>query len=264
MKLINFNICIKIDNSYKVGEFIKSKNPDIVTFQEVTRHLDESVLNMYKSQKIIDDILKNDLPYSFFGPLFKADKFTKNGQISRNINGFIEQGNEIKSKFPIITAKNEFYYRQYELSIDRTNFELEDHPRAIQIVEINVNNNKLHIINVHGTYTKNKKDTERTLIQTQYIISVAKKIDAPLIIVGDFNLSPETKSIKLLTKEFRNLIDEYNINSTRPEFDDGLYKDNVVVDYIFVNDKIKINNFEVCNTQISDHLPLILDFDIIN
>jgi len=33
---------------------------------------------------------------------------------------------------------------------------------------------------------------------------------------------------------------------------------------LFVNNKIKVNNFRVINTNISDHLPLVLDFDILD
>lgn len=59
-----------------------------------------------------------------------------------------------------------------------------------------------------------------------------------------------------------NLIEKYNIKSTRPTFDDGLDKGNIVCDYIFINDKVKVNNFKVINSNASDHLPLMLDFDI--
>lgn len=73
---------------------------------------------------------------------------------------------------------------------------------------------------------------------------------------------PNTESIELFNNELVNLIDKYNIKSTRPNFDDGLDKGNMVCDYIFVNDKIKVNDFKVIESNISDHLPLILDFDI--
>ena len=97
-----------------------------------------------------------------------------------------------------------------------------------------------------------------------YISKAAKRNDIPTIIVGDFNLFPDTKSIKMLDKEFRNLIKEFNIITTRPDFNDGMDFGNNVVDYIFVSDKIKVNNLKVVKTDISDHYPLILDFEIIN
>lgn len=264
MKFISFNICIKIDNSKKIGKFIESQKPDIVAFQEIVRHFDESVFDMYKSKSHIEKIIGKRLPYSFFGPQWITDAMRKNGKINRNFNGFVEQGNEIISKFPIVSATNEHHHKKYSLELEWANFHTEDHPRSVQIVELDVNGKKLQILNLHGLYSKNKQDSERTLNQCEYILNASKRKNIPTIIVGDFNLFPDTKSIQILNKEFRNLIEEYNITSTRPEFNDGMDKGDNVVDYIFINDKIKVNNFEVFDTDISDHFPLILDFDIVD
>lgn len=264
MKLISFNIGIKIDNSKEIGNFIKSQNADIVAFQEIIRHFDESVFDMYKSEKHIKEIIGKKLPYSFFGPQWIADAMRKNGNIHRDFNGFVEQGNEIISKFPILNATNEFYHKHYSLELEWANFHTEDHPRCVQIVELNVNGKNLQILNLHGLYSRDKQDSKRTLNQCRYILEAAKRKNIPTIIAGDFNLFPETKSIGILNKEFKNLVDEYKVKSTRPTFDDGTDKGNNIVDYIFVNDKIKVNEFGVINTNISDHLPLILDFDILD
>ena len=86
--------------------------------------------------------------------------------------------------------------------------------------------------------------------------------DIPAIVVGDFNLLPETESIGLLNKELINLIDKYKIKSTRPHFDAGLDKGNLVCDYIFINDLVTINNFQILESNVSDHLPLLIDFEI--
>lgn len=88
------------------------------------------------------------------------------------------------------------------------------------------------------------------------------RYDIPSIVVGDFNLLPETEEIKTLSNKMHNLIEKFNIKSTRPDFYDGLDKGNVVCDYIFVNDKVKVNNFNILNSNVSDHLPRILDFEI--
>ena len=264
MKLISFNIGIKIDNSKEIGNFVKNQNLDIVAFQEIIRHFDESVFDMYKSQKDIKEIIGGNLPYSFFGPQWIADAMRKNGKMHRDFNGFVEQGNEIISKFPILNATNEFYYKHYSLELEWDNFHTEDHPRCVQVVELDVDGKNLQILNLHGLYSRDKQDSERALNQCKYVLEVAKRKNIPTIIVGDFNLLPETKSIEILDKEFKNLIKEYKIQSTRPNFDDGTDQGNNVVDFIFVNDKIKVNNFEVININISDHLPLLLDFDILD
>lgn len=264
MKLISFNIGIKLDNPKKIGDFIKSQKPDIVAFQEIVRHFDESVFDMYKSKYHIEQIIGKRLPYSFFGPQWITDAMRKKGKMYRDFNGLVEQGNEVISKFPIISATNEHYYKNYSLKLEWADFYTEDHPRSLQIVELNMNNKKLQILNLHGLYSRNKQDSKRTIAQCKYVLGAAKRKEIPTIIVGDFNLLPNTKSIQILNKKFRNLIDEYNITLTRPNFNDGMETGNNVVDYIFVNDKIKVNNFEVVHTNISDHFPLILDFDIID
>lgn len=263
MKLISFNIWIKIDNSKEIAEFIKSQNPDIVAFQEIIRHFDESVFDMYKSDFQIKQIIWNMFPYSFFWPIWLTDKMMMNGKNHRDFNGFVEQWNEIISKFPISNATNEFYYWNYELKSDWSDFYVNDHSRAILVTELNIDNKQIQIINVHWTYSKDKLDSKRSLAQCEYILKVAKRKNIPTIIVWDFNLFPDTKSIKILSDEFKNLINEYKIISTRPNFNDGMDKWNNIVDYIFVSDKIKVNKFEVIDTDISDHLPLIIDFDIL-
>jgi endonuclease/exonuclease/phosphatase family metal-dependent hydrolase len=265
MKLISFNIGIKINNSEKIGNFIESQNPDIVTFQEIIRHFNEDVFDMYKSKQHIEKIIGKKMPHSFFGPQWIADAMRKNGKMHRDFNGFVEQGNEIITKFPILNASNEFFHKNYSLELEWANFHTEDHPRCVQIAELEVNNKKLQILNLHGLYSRDKKDSKRTIQQCKYILHAAKRKDIPTIITGDFNLLPDTKSIKMMNKKFRNLVNEYNIESTVPDYDHGTEsaRGRFVMDYIFVNNKIKVNNFKVVDTNISDHLPLILDFDIL-
>ncbi|MFA6524643.1 MAG: endonuclease/exonuclease/phosphatase family protein [Patescibacteria group bacterium] len=262
MKIISLNVGIKIDNSKKVGDFIKSQDPDFVALQEVIRHLDDSVYKMYRSKSDIERVISKKMPYYFFGPQWITNAMIMGGKMHRDFNGYVEQGNEIISKYPIVTATNEHYYKKYSLELEWNKFYTEDHPRSMIVVEYKLKNRKLQIINLHGLYSRNKKDSEKTINQTKFILEVVKRKKIPTIIVGDFNLFPETKSIKMLDKKFRNLIKENKIKSTRPKFNDGTDKGENVVDYIFINDQIKVNKFEVFNTTISDHLPLILDFDI--
>ena len=86
--------------------------------------------------------------------------------------------------------------------------------------------------------------------------------DTPTILAGDFNLAPDTESVAIVNKQLTNLISKYNIKYSRPDFADRVDRGLNVVDYVFVNNKIKVNDFKVIDTHISDHLPLVLDFDI--
>jgi len=263
MKLIDINISMMYDNADEVGAFLLAENPDIITLQEVLRGLEDSVVERCRSKENIEKLLGKNYPYNFFGPLQITDAFRKNGETFIDCGGNIEQGNEVITKFPIRSASNEFYYKKYAPALDRVQWKEEDHGRAVQIVEIDIKGKPLQVLNVHGIWTADKQGDERTIAECKYIIQAAKRKKLPTIIVGDFNLLPETESIQLMNKEFRNIINEYKITSTRPSFKDDTDEGSNVVDYIFVNDLIQVNDFKVIDIHISDHSPLALDFEIL-
>lgn len=259
MKLLNLNICIKLDNTKKVIEFLKKEDASIVTLQETMHGVDDSCFPMYCSQ---NELVKlKEYPNHAFAPLFIANSITKNGEITRDFGGKAEQGSLLLSKYEIKKHTNDFYYNEYRYEYDATNFRKEDWCRSIQNATIKIEGKELQIINVHGIWNEGKVGDERTIDQSKFILSKIRK-DIPVIVVGDFNLLPETESIKLLNQELTNLINEYHIASTRPHFDDGLDNGNLVCDYIFVNDLVKVNNFKVIESNVSDHLPLLIDFEI--
>lgn len=262
MKLLNINIGIKIDNTAKVAEFIKNENADIVAIQEIVRHLEDKVFDEFKSKLGVENVVGELYPNRFFGPLWITDAFRKEGKIHRDFGGLIEQGNEILSKYTIKEAVNEHFYKAYEYALDWTNWKEEDHGRALETVELDINGKPLQILNIHGIWTENKMGDDRTVEECEFVVNKAKEKNIPTIITGDFNLLPETKSIKLINKEYINLIDKFNIKSTRPDFNDGLESGKNVVDYIFVSKDITINDFKVIKTDITDHLPLMLEFTI--
>lgn len=259
MKLLDLNIGIKLDNNKEVLAFIKSEDADICTFQEAMNGTQDSCFDMFTSaNKIID--IKN-YPYNAFAPLFIAKGITKDGNMVRVFGGKAEQGCLLVSKYNIKDHKNQFYYNEYRYEYDATHFREEDWCRSIQNAIIDIDGKELQIINVHGIWNKDKVGDDRTIEQSRFILNNIRE-DIPVIVVGDFNLLPDTESIKILNDKLINLIEEYNIKSTRPTFNDGLDVGNLVCDYVFVNDKVKVNDFKVINSNISDHLPIIMDFDI--
>lgn len=115
------------------------------------------------------------------------------------------------------------------------------------------------IINVHGLWQDLIiEDTEAKIEESQMIIKLSNENNAKKIICGDFNLTQNTRPIKILNNAFINLIDKYNISDTRG----SLYKgSNRFADYVFVDSQIKVKSFNVPNVAISDHLPLVLEFE---
>jgi len=123
--------------------------------------------------------------------------------------------------------------------------------------------------NVHGTSRpSDKRDSDIRLKQSEIIIDSFRK-GHNKIIIGDFNLNPDTKSVKMFEKVgYKNLIRDFGIKNTRNEIAWNRFKDGpdfvkqYYSDYCFVSPEVKVKNFEVPYNEISDHLPLILDFKI--
>jgi len=264
MKLLNINIGIKIDNSKDIAEFIKDVDAGIIAIQEIVRPLEDKVATQFRSKEEIESQLEGMYPYQFFGPLWVSKSNNEKKKILYNFGGCVEQGNQILSKYPIIEAANEYYYKSYSYMLDWSNWKEEDHGRALQVVELDIDGKRLQILNIHGIWTADKMGDYRTIKECNYVVEAARRKKIATIITGDFNLLPDTSSIKILNAEFRNLIDEYEIKTTRPDFKDEIDEGRNVVDYVFVSDEIRVKNFQVFNNDISDHLPILLDFEIVN
>ncbi len=99
------------------------------------------------------------------------------------------------------------------------------------------------------------------MIMLKKVKEIFTSFKGPKILCGDFNLRPDTESIKMLESDMKNLIIEYGVTSTRSNLHTRLEK---FADYIMASDDVRVNNFEVINKHVSDHLPLLLEFAVLD
>lgn len=141
---------------------------------------------------------------------------------------------------------------------------------CVQIADIGVGSDTLTVVNVHGKARPgHKRDTAVRIGQSQIILKQVEEKNNPRIIIGDFNLNPDTKSVAMFEdKGYKNLIKDFGIKNTRNKLSWAQFKDNpgftkqFFADYCFVSEGVRVKNFEVPYLEISDHLPLILDFEL--
>jgi len=152
----------------------------------------------------------------------------------------------------------------------------DDNLGLADLFDITTGSYDFSLCNVHGTPSPaNKSDTVQRLNQNNLILQKHIPMHLPTIIGGDFNLMPDTQSIRMFEVEgFRNLIKEYGIKATRTEDawqrvvqknkDWGLpiFEKQMYADYLFVSPDINVKSFTVSDINISDHLPLILEFEV--
>jgi endonuclease/exonuclease/phosphatase family metal-dependent hydrolase len=243
MKVIFLN-CQHGSLEKKLIQFVKSQivSTDIFCLQEVTLDLQEKLIS------ILDG-------YNFVFKNIKVNnKFTSNyGQTifyKKNINFIKGDTLEVfKNRYP------NYGFLQY--------------------IDIQYKSKKVRILNLHGlSQPGHKNDTKNRIKQSKNILSnlLLKETN---ILGGDFNLNPNTRSLRIIeNSNLINLIKSFDIKTTRNEYafrnaqefskkrDYKFYGKQLYADYCFVSPKIKVKKFEVPDIEISDHLPLILEFDI--
>jgi len=137
--------------------------------------------------------------------------------------------------------------------------EFGNHARILQYMTVETQKGLRTVIHLHGLWNgKGKGDSEDRLEQSDRIVNFIKQLTNPFTIVGDFNLRPDTESLRKLEDcGLRNLIRENCITSTRTSF---YTKEEKFADYAFVSDEIIVNDFKVLPDEVSDHSPLLLEF----
>ncbi len=252
MKLITLNTWAgRVKEPFEAFLKAKAGNTDIFCFQEMYNDINE---DDESNQKIDKEGRNRHILKEVSEILTDFDMYFC--PVVENVYGiaiFLKKGFEVIASGEVLLYENP-NFKSFE--------ETEDHDRKMQWVHIKRNRKDLIIMNVHGHWDAvNKKiDTPNRIEQSKAIIDFIQTTGSTAkIMVGDFNLLPETESVKMLEEHFTNLITKYNIPSTRTE----LYKGNLKhADYVFVSDEILVEGFEALPDVVSDHVPLSVTFDV--
>lgn len=250
MKIISLNTwCGRVGSSI-YDFFNKHKDVDIFCLQEVDldgSKFDSSVIGVnppsgdpYLFHSIQDILIDH---HGFFSPTLGhwwGNAIFIKKELYRNITASGE----------IVISDAQQQYVDYNTWFRRT----------IQWIDFSQDGKKYTLINLHGLWEKGtgKGDSDDRLEQSQKIIEFLNtKKDRNIILSGDFNLNPDTKSIKMIEDfPLKNLINEYEITDTRT----SLYKkENRFADYAFVSPELMVKDFRVLPDEVSDHAPLFLE-----
>ena len=132
-------------------------------------------------------------------------------------------------------------------------------------LEIYSGHNKLRLGNIQGfARPGNKLDSADRISQSKQVLERFSRFCEAKIIGGDFNLAPETESIKMFERAgYRSLISEYKIRTTRNRITWEKYPKTkqYFADYVFVSREVEVKSFEVIDNEVSDHLPMVLEIE---
>ena len=220
-------------------DFIKrNKDIDIFCFQEVNNNASDDIVDPEEDKDLFTHI-QNLLP-----------EFT--GYFSPQVPG---TGHAIFIKKELGESNIHYYSILKEEEIVNMP---DPFPRILQSAHIQSAN--ISIYNFHGVPKAEKKDNPVRDLQTKRVVEILSTDSNPKILVGDFNLNPDTKAIATFESFFTNHIKESSFTTTRSRYYEKL-KDFPFADYIFTSKEIRVSTFEVLDEEISDHLPLLLTFE---
>lgn len=253
VKFISLNLYeggLLFDNVLK---FLKEENPDIVAFQEVMNGKDKSIDKNLRTIEVLKDFFDS---WNFhFAPEFMSVR----GKLK------VEIGNAIFSKFPInksLISNFGIPYGEYDVSPPSGDFST--HPKNIHCCEIDIKGQTHTVCNLHGIWGLDGGDNSARLKMSEIIIEHIKGKEK-VILAGDFNLKPNSQTIKniekYLTNVFKNeLKSSFNLSRKNLEKFPGYAS--AVVDMLFVSGDIKLLTHSCPQVDVSDHLPLICEFEV--
>jgi endonuclease/exonuclease/phosphatase family metal-dependent hydrolase len=222
-----------------VADDIESAKAQIVGLQEVDRH--RSARSDFVDQA---KWLAKELGMHFaFGLNRKTPPQGKHHRAGLH-------GVAVLSKFPIVSADNHML----------TNIKYKKKPtkqRSVLHVVINVEGTKIDFYNTH---LDNRRPKQRHS-QIREILALARHSSRPSILVGDFNSTPSSRTIRLAKTMFSDVLailddgDEDTFPTDDPE---------ARLDYILTRGGISARWAEVVDTDSSDHLPVLAGLTIKN
>ncbi|MBU0576717.1 endonuclease/exonuclease/phosphatase family protein [Patescibacteria group bacterium] len=238
----------------QAAQFLLHQQADIMLLQETYDGKSLKIEKRFRTVSLLTKLFPN---HSYnFAPSYLD---------TRKKEGDIQNGQLIISKFPLNESQTihpDVPYGAYDHDslIDFSNF-----PALLQTAFIQVNSKKIKLLNIHGPVNfDGTADTKRRLKMRDIILQEIKN-QPNTILGGDFNIQPQTQTIRDIEAKLTNVFKDelkttFNLKQKNltnyPGFADA------VVDMMFISPNIKVLKKSCPPVNISDHLPLVAHLDV--
>lgn len=233
--------------------FIQQEDPDIFCLQEVFNGRATNLSKGYRSLELLKTAFPNF--HYYFSPELLC--ITDEGKI--------DIGNVIFSRFSITEKSTHFFNIPYgEYPKDAPNGDWSKDPHNLQHCEVKILGDTLNIFNAHGVWGFDGDDNPDRLFMSRVIVNQIKD-RKKIILVGDFNVKPNTETIRNIEKHVTSLFNEAlttSFNLVHKNLVKSPGYATAVVDMFFVSQDIQIVNKKVPANDVSDHLPLICELKV--
>lgn len=245
MKLIQLNVWMgKI--LQPALQLIEDEQPDVVCLQEVMDTPEKILIPdlMFNSLGLIKE--RGGFDYEFFSPTLEMPIANTRAKF----------GNAILSKFPLQNMQTFFVHGAFNDDLGRKPHI--PNSRNVQTATVAAPN-PFTIVNHHGFWEPTPMGSDVTTIVLHKVHSYIKELPRPLIMAGDFNVIPESNALRIFDSYLEDLTAAHHVDTTLSQL--GKVS-GVACDHIFVSPEVRVKTFQVNQRLVSDHLALVLEFDV--
>ncbi len=231
-------------------------NTDIFCFQEVFHSSSGPKESHGARMNVLDEIIKRLPDFSWYF-LPAQDHYVFGDIVDFDI--VVGKAIFVRNTIDIESEGSEAIYRETTQDFEKTNI-----PANLHYLRFFIGDKKITICNFHGmAFPGNKLDTPQRILQSEKLREFLDGERGAKILCGDFNLLPNDKSVALLEEKMTDLIKKFDIRETRGKL--SLYYGTPMAqhfaDLMFVSPDVRVLNFAVPDAGVSDHMPMILDFE---
>jgi len=213
-------------NLLRICEELLAYKPDASAFIEI------QAKSFFKREKY-DDIIKRKMKmkYSLMKPKYFFEGLSR---ILRYTPGVKDQSNAFFSKKSFCDSEFVYFKEGVKKLVIKASIKV---PKKVTFLIV-------HLALAKGSRQKQMKE----------LVKIVKDVDGPIILAGDFNTFGGGKELEVLIKNSR--LRKVKESLTFPAF-----HPNKILDHILVSPEIRVKNYEVLKLKLSDHLPVMVDFE---
>jgi len=233
-----------------VVDFLKKEKPDVLALQEVYGGKDPKYPRNYRTVEEFSKIF--GYKYFDFAPAFLEHK--QDGTT-------LECGNAVFSRYPMISRDVIFY----DIPFGAVNFEKLDpsfSPRNLQHVQLKIDGKNVDVFNTQGIWGFDGEDNPRRLGMSK-IIKENYLGKENIILCGDFNTLEHAKAMVAFENDLKNVFKgelKRTFNMRHKPENSGFAT--ATVDMVYVSPNINIIKHYTVDDDITDHIPLVCEFEI--
>jgi endonuclease/exonuclease/phosphatase family metal-dependent hydrolase len=243
--VLQWNVWYKEDPK-KIAKVISNLKPDLIGTQEMIQNID---------QEINIDTAKEIAKLTGYNYFYQA------GDTWDNKPDRTSQGNAVLTRWPMIQSSFDYVQPPKHDPPDAWH-----EGRVYVEATVEINGIQMTIGTVHLSFYDHFRITPERKVEIDNLLKIIKARKQHYILTGDLNSNPDDVAVKEIEKYMVNAgpNDNEKTWTTKPFEYQGFIENKLVwrLDYIFTTPDIHILESKVVQTDVSDHLPVMVSMEI--